>query len=96
MNDSIVKNDMIYTTSLAILNSDDLDNNEIHIKNNMTKEEDIISLDALIYYLDEKLNTGCEDEYCDCDDEDCHCGDDCECGGDCHCDHDHNHECNCK
>ena len=94
--------DRLKSKYIAVLNSEDLDNNEIRIKNNETKEEDLISLDVLIYYLDEKLNTGCEDEYCDCDDEDCHCGhdcdcgDDCECGGDCHCEHDGHHECHCK
>ncbi len=87
--------DRLKSKYIAVLNSEDLDNNEIRIKNNETKEEDLISLDVLIYYLDEKLNTGCEDEYCDCDD-DCHCGDDCECGGDCHCEHDGHHECHCK
>ena len=56
----------------------DLNNNEVHIKNNETKEEDIISLDVLIYYLDEKLNTG-DDCGCGCDDcydeyDDCGCG----------------------
>ena len=56
-----------------VLNSEELDNNEVKIKNNKTKEEEIISIDALIYYLDENL----EDE-CDCGD-DCHCGDECRC-----------------
>ena len=87
--------DRLNAKYIAVLNSEDLDNNEIRIKNNETKEEELISLDVLMYYIDEKLNTGCEDEYCDCDDEDCHCGDDCSCEGDCHCEHDH-HECNCK
>ena len=41
----------------CVLNSEDLDNNEVKIKNNKTKEEEIISLDVLVYYLDEKLNT---------------------------------------
>ena len=68
---------------IAVLNSEDLDNNEIKNKKNKTKEEDVISLDMLIYYLDEKLNT-CEDEY-----DECGCGDDCDCG------HDHEHECHC-
>ena len=74
----------------AVLNSDDLNNNEIKIKNNKTKEEDTISLDALIYYLDEKLTT--EDDYdecsCGCGHHDCHCDDDCNC-------HHENDECNC-
>ena len=76
----------------CVLNSEDLNNNEVKIKNNRTREEEIISLDALIYYLDEQLNA------MDNEDEDytCSCGhcnhdgdDECtgECGGDCHCHH---------
>ena len=70
-----------------VLNSEDLDNNEVKIKNNKTKEEEIISLDVLIYYLDEQLATMEEDDECDC-------GDNCNChegGCDCHGDH----ECEC-
>ena len=70
--------DRLNAKYIAVLNSEDLDNNEIKIKNNKTKEEEIISLDVLIYYLDEKLNTGLED------DDEC-CG---ECDGDC-CHHHH-------
>ena len=73
----------------AVLNSEDLNNNEIKIKNQATGEEEIISLDVLIYYLDEKLNAGDEFGDCGCGDEDCDCGDDC------HCDHDHEHSCGC-
>ena len=55
---------------------------EIKIKNNKTKEEETISLDAIIYYLDEKLNEIDEDE-CNCgghdDDHECNCGKDCKC-----------------
>jgi histidyl-tRNA synthetase len=72
----------------CVLNSDDLNNNEVQIKNNMTKEEETISLDVLIYYLDEKLNTMDNEDY-DVEDE-CGCG--CghhhgeghECSGHCH------------
>ena len=74
--------DRLNAKYIAILNSEDLDNNEIKIKNNKTKEEEIISLDVLIYYLDEKLNTGVEDI-----DDECSCGG--ECDGDCHCHHHH-------
>lgn len=78
--------DRLNSKFIAVLNSDDLNNNEIKIKNNKTKEEDIISLDALIYYLDEKLNTEYDEEEYD--------GEDCNCGGHCECDE--NHECNCE
>ena len=73
--------DRLNSKFIAILNSEDLTNNEVKIKNNKTKEEEIISLDVLIYYLDEKLTT-------DSDDCDCGCGH--ECTGEC------NHDgCNC-
>lgn len=49
--------DRLNAKYLCILNSKDLNNNEVKIKNNKTKEEEIISLDAIIYFLDEKLNT---------------------------------------
>ena len=66
--------DRLNSKFIAILNSEDLNNNEIKIKNNQTKEEEIISLDVLIYYLDEKLTT---------DSDDCDCGCDHECTGEC-------------
>ena len=74
--------DRLNAKYIAILNSEELDNNEIKIRDNKTKEEEIISLDVLIYYLDEKLNTGVDDV-----EDDCHCGGECE--GDCHCHHHH-------
>ena len=76
--------DRLNAKYIAVLNSEDLDNNEIKIKNNKTKEEEIISLDVLIYYLDEKLNSGVEEDTCGCG-NDCHCGDECSCDDDCHC-----------
>lgn len=79
--------DRLKAKYIAVLNSEDLDNNEIKIRNNKTKEEEIISLDALIYYLDEKINTSLEEEYDQCDD-DCCCGDNCNCD-------DLDHECKC-
>lgn len=56
---------------LIILNSEELDNNEVKIKNNHTKEEEMVSLDALIYYLDEQLETEEEDD-CGCGCGHCH------------------------
>ena len=55
----------------SVLNSDDLNNNEIKIKNNKTRDEEIISLDVLIYYLDEQLTMIDSDSECHCDDN-CH------------------------
>ena len=69
--------DRLNSKFIAILNSEDLTNNEIKIKNNKTKEEEIISLDVLIYYLDEKLTT-------DSDECDCGCSHECSCD----CNHD--------
>ena len=84
--------DRLNAKFICVLNSEDLDNNEVKIKNNKTKEEEIISLDALLYYLDEKI-TSLDDDCCgdgcchgDCDDKCCcddGCGDDCCCDGGC-------------
>lgn len=68
--------DRLNAKYVCVLNSDDLNNNEVKIKNNKTKEEEIISLDVLMYYLDEKLSS-CDDE-CSCDE--CSCDDECSCG----------------
>ena len=93
--------DRLNSKFTIVLNSNDLENNEIKIKNNKTKEEDIISIDALIYYLDEKLM----DDSCDCGDDctcgghECHCEDDCSCEDGCNCHEEHDckcgHNCSC-
>ena len=54
--------DRLHAKFTCVLNSEDLDNNEVKMKNNQTKEEEVISLDALIYYLDEKINTEFQDD----------------------------------
>jgi len=76
--------DRLNSKYLGILNSNDIDNNIITIKNNKTKEEDKIDMEYLIYYFDEKLSL--ED---DLDVHQCECGHDhdngeCHCGGNCH------------
>lgn len=72
--------DRLNSKFIIVLNSDDLKNNEVKIKNTKTKEEEIISLDALIYYLDENL---IEDDECKCgcehDEDECNCGNECNC-----------------
>lgn len=79
--------DRLNAKYIAVLNSEDLDNNEIKIKNTKTKEEEIISLEALIYYLDEKLTEEEMDDYQDfTEDDGCSCSDGNCCG---HCHHDH-------
>ena len=86
--------DRLNAKFICVLNSEDLDNNEVKIKNRKTKEEEIISLDVLMYYLDEKINAGnIEDCYCDgecscnCQHDDCNCDENCNCqeGKECHC-----------
>lgn len=52
-----------------VLNSTELDEDEVTIKNTRTKEEEKVQIDALIYYLDENLED--DDFMCDCGDE-CH------------------------
>ena len=47
--------DRLKSKYIAVLNSDDIKNGEIKVKNNTTKEEDIVSMEALIYYLEEKI-----------------------------------------
>ncbi len=95
--------DRLKSRFLVFLNSADLNENMVMVKNNRTKEEEKIDLDYLIYYLDEKLSEldevdehqcHCHDgEKCNCG-EDCHCHDDgtCSCDGDCKCGED----CHCK
>ncbi len=59
--------DRLNSKFTIILNSEDLKFNELKIKNNNTKKEDVILIDNLISYLDENLNDECEcDGACDC------------------------------
>lgn len=71
--------DRLGAKTLIILNDDDLRNNQIQIKNNITKEEQKVDIDYMIYVLDEML--GSMEEECGCGDN-CNCGDDSSCG--CH------------
>ena len=61
--------DRLNSKFLIILNDEDLSHDEVKIKNNKTKEEELVGVDYIMYYLDEHLQ---ED-----DDEECDCG----CGG---------------
>ncbi len=76
--------DRLNSKMLIILNSEDFKNGVIKIKNNVTKKEEAVELNYILYYLDEQLKEiedpcNCGDE-CHCDDEhECHCGDDCHC-----------------
>lgn len=73
--------DRLNSKYTIVLNSDDLKNNEVKVKNNKTKDEEIVALDALIYYLDENLT---EDDECECGcdhdiEHECNCGSECKC-----------------
>ena len=81
--------DRLNAKYLIILNDEDLAKDEIKIKNNKTKEEETVSVDYLLYFLDEHL---AEDEYDEYDECDCGCHGDhndheCGCGDNCHCHH---------
>lgn len=69
--------DYFNSSYLIILNSDDLNEGVVTIKNNKTKEEEKVEMEYLIYYFDEHI----DDNFID-NDEDCNCSD-CSC---------HNHE----
>ena len=53
--------DRLNSKYLIILNDEDLKNDEVKIKNNKTKKEDLVSIDYLIYYLDEALGDDLEE-----------------------------------
>lgn len=72
---------------LIILNSEELNDGLVKIKNTKTKQEDMVDVQYLIYYLDENISDSdddldlsddcCNEECCngECS---CHCHDDCE------------------
>lgn len=79
--------DRLNSKFTIVLNSEDLERQEVKIKNNKTREEEIVSLDALIYYLDENLM---DDDECGCNHDECNCGcsndhNECSCGDACNC-----------
>ena len=90
--------DRLATKYYIILNSEDIKNHQVKVKNASTKSEELVDIDYIIYYLDEALkysddymtydNIGVDDG-CHCE-NDCQCDDDCHCGDDCHC-----HHCDC-
>ena len=62
--------DRLNSKYLIILNDEDLKNDEVKIKNNKTKEEELVGVDYLLYYLDEHLS----DEDLDYIEDECKCG----------------------
>jgi len=91
--------DRLNAKYLILLNDEDLKNDEIKIKDNKTKEEALIPVDYLLYFLDENLSEegyGELDHGCSCGcgcDEDCDCG--CQDGEECTCDHEKGCSCGC-
>lgn len=77
--------DRLNSKFTIVLNSDDLKNNEVKVKNNKTREEELVSVDALIYYLDENIveeESSCDEHECNCNnssDHECSCGKTCKC-----------------
>ena len=67
--------DRLNSKFTIVLNSDDLKNNEVKVKNNKTREEELVSVDALIYYLDENI----VDEESSLDEHECNCNNTCKC-----------------
>ena len=89
--------DRLNSRLLIILNDTDLENNQVKIKNNKTKEEELVDIDYILYYLDEHLMSE-DDADCDCgcsheheEGHECHCNGEgnCGCGNHCDC---HSHE----
>ena len=79
--------DRLNAKYLIILNDEDLAKDEIKIKNNKTKEEELVSVDYLLYFLDEHLSEEDYDDF-DIEEHECHCGHNHEeehkCCGHCH------------
>lgn len=72
--------DRLKAKYLIILNDEDLKNDEVKIKDNKTKEEEIVGVDYLLYFLDEHLSDedfgdleSFEEHECDCEDHECKC-----------------------
>lgn len=62
--------DRLNSKVLIILNSEEINSGKLKVKNNITKEEQLINIEELIDYLDNNLfehfNCGCEDHNCNC------------------------------
>ncbi|MCI5732860.1 MAG: histidine--tRNA ligase [Tenericutes bacterium] len=77
--------DRLNSKFTIVLNSDDLKNNEVKVKNNKTREEELVSVDALIYYLDENIvdeESSLDEHECNCNnssDHECSCDKTCKC-----------------
>ena len=59
--------DRLNSKLLIILNSEDLKNGNVQIKNNITKKEELVELNYLLHYLEEQLNDIEEQSCCEKD-----------------------------
>lgn len=86
--------DRLNSKYLIILNDEDLKNDQVKVKNNKTKIEELVDIDYLTYYLDEKLMDDDFSDTCHCEEEGhvCHCEEE---GHVCHCEEE-GHVCHCK
>ena len=57
--------DKLNSKFIIIIGEEEVKNNFVTIKNNMTKEENKVSLSDLLYYLDEMLSEHCHCGHCD-------------------------------
>lgn len=57
------KADRLKSKILIILNDKDLENDQVMIKNNKTKKEELVSTDYILYYLEEELENDYEKEF---------------------------------
>lgn len=77
--------DKLNSKLFIILNSEELASGNIKIKNNKTKQEDLININYLEYYIEEALTTyDIEEDYIE-HGKNCNCNHDHECGGNCKC-----------
>lgn len=77
------KADNLSARYLIILNDENLRNDQVMIKNNQTKEEELVDIDYIEYFLEENLQ---DFSYEDLNNHECNCDDEtCTCDGTCHC-----------
>ena len=89
--------DRLKSKFLLILNSEDLENGVVQVKNTTTKEEEKVEIEYLMYYFDEKMadsDMNLENFGDFSFEHNCNCDDDCDCHHEkgCHCNHHHEHE----
>ena len=69
--------DRLNAKFIIIIGEEEMANDYVTIKNNITKEEYKLETAYLVNFLDEKLIE--EHYHHDCECDECHCDDDCDC-----------------